>query len=115
MIGVKFNECDPFLLQLSFTDCQLNFSSFYQLKTPKTKFVNCNLQEADFTESILSNSIFDNCDLKRANFSRTNIEKSDFETSFNFEINPEENKIKGAKFSRSSIDGLLVKFGIIIK
>jgi uncharacterized protein YjbI with pentapeptide repeats len=38
MIGVKFNECDPFLLQFSFKDCQLIFSSFYKLKIPNSKF-----------------------------------------------------------------------------
>ena len=115
MIGVKFNECDPFLLQFSFKDCQLIFSSFYQLKIPNTKFVNCNLQEVDFTETVLTNSQFDNCDLKLAIFDRTNLEKSDFRTAFNFEINPEENKLKGGKFSISSIEGLLSKYKIIIE
>ena len=28
MIGVKFNECDSFLLQFSFKDCQLNLALF---------------------------------------------------------------------------------------
>lgn len=115
MIGVKFNECDPFLLQFGFKDCQLSFSSFYQLKITNTKFVNCNLQEVDFTETTLINSFFDNCDLKSAIFDRTNLEKSDFRTAFNFEINPEENKLKNAKFSRNTIEGLLFKFSVKIE
>ena len=32
MIGLKFNEVNLFLLQMSFKDCQLNFSSFYKIK-----------------------------------------------------------------------------------
>lgn len=114
MIGVKFNECDSFLLQFSFTECQLNYSSFYQLKTPKTRFKKCNLQEADFTESIFTESIFDNCDLKLAIFDRTNIEKSDFSTAFNFNINPEENSLKGAKFSKDNVVGLLSVYKVIV-
>ena len=115
MIGVKFNECDPFLLQFTFKDCQLNFSSFYQLKIPNTKFSNCNLQEVDFTETDLSNAILDNCDLKLAIFDRTNLKKSDFRTAFNFELNPEENSLKGAKFSKDNLVGLLSVYKIIVE
>lgn len=114
MIGVKFNECDPFLLQFSFKDCQLNFSSFYQLKIPNTKFVNCNLEEVDFTETILKSSIFDNCDLKRTIFEKTNLEKSDFRTAINFDLNPSENRLKEARFSRNTIEGLLTVYKIIV-
>ena len=59
-----------FLLQFSFTDCQLNFSSFYQLKIFNTNFINCNLQEVDFTESILKCAVFDQCHFKEAIFER---------------------------------------------
>ncbi|ARV05974.1 hypothetical protein BTO04_04335 [Polaribacter sp. SA4-10] len=115
MIGVKFNECDPFLLQFSFIECQLNFSSFYQLKIPNTKFNNCNLQEVDFTETILTNSVLDNCDLKLAIFDRTNLEKVDFRSAFNFSIYPDENQIKGAKFTKENSVGLLQKYNIVIE
>ena len=30
MIGVKFNECNDFLIALNFKSCQLNLSSFYR-------------------------------------------------------------------------------------
>ena len=115
MMGVKFNECDPFLLQMTFKDCQLNFSSFYQLKIQKTQFVNCNLQEADFTETNLTSSLFDNCDLKNTIFDRTNLEKGNFITSVNFSIDPEINKLKGAKFSKDNVMGLLQKYGILVE
>ena len=115
MMGVKFNECDAFLLQFSFKDCQLSFSSFYQLKIPNTKFSNCNLQEVDFTEAVLTNSIFDNCDFNGAIFGETNLEKSDFRTAFNFNISPEKNRLKGGKFSKENIIGLLSEYKINIE
>lgn len=115
IMGVKFNECDTFLLQFSFKDCQLNFSTFYQLKIPNTKFVNCNLEETDFTETTLNNSLFDNCSLKNTIFDRTFLEKVNFITSHNIEINPEENKLKGAKFSKENVVGLLLKYKLIIE
>ncbi|MGK0413736.1 MAG: hypothetical protein ACJA1B_001944, partial [Polaribacter sp.] len=80
-----------------------------------TKFKNCNLEEIDFTETNLTNGVFDNCNLKGAIFDQTNLEKSDFRTASNFNINPQQNRLKNAKFSRNTIDGLLVNHKIIIE
>ena len=115
MIGVKFNECDPFLLQLSFKDCQLNYTSFYKLKIQNTKFKNCNLEEADFTETILTSALFETCDLKNTTFDSTNLEKVDFRTAFNFEMNPQQNSLKGARFSKENVQGLLSVYKIIVE
>jgi uncharacterized protein YjbI with pentapeptide repeats len=93
----------------------LNFSSFYQLKILNTKFNNCNLEEVDFTEAQISNAVFENCDLKNAVFDQTNLENSDFRTAFNFIIQPNQNKLKNAKFNRDSIEGLLTEFKITIE
>ena len=85
------------------------------LKIKKNVFRNCNLKEVDFTESDLSNSLFENCDLSRAIFSNTILEKCDFRSSYNYSIDPEQNRIKKAKFSVSGISGLLDKYNIIIE
>tara|TARA_B100000809_G_C14966638_1_gene469356 strand:+ start:178 stop:522 length:345 start_codon:yes stop_codon:yes gene_type:complete len=114
-LGVKFNECETFLLQFSFKDCQLNFSSFYQLKITNTNFINCNLEAVDFTETTAINCVFENADLKGAIFEKANLEKSDFRTAFNFNINPAINSLKKSKFSRNTIDGLLSNHKIIIE
>ena len=58
MIGVKFHEANQFLLQFSFKECQLNFSSFYKLKIPNTSFISCNLEHVDFTETQASKNYF---------------------------------------------------------
>ncbi len=112
LVGLKFNECDPFLLALKFTNCQLNLASFYQLSIPNTHFINCNLQEVDFTETNLSKAVFDNCDLKNAIFDETGLENANFASAFNFEINPAKNQLKKALFSSSNIIGLLKSFDI---
>jgi uncharacterized protein YjbI with pentapeptide repeats len=72
------------------------------------------LQETDFTETDLSASLFDNCDLQRAIFHKTMLEKTDFCTSFHFSIDPENNRIKKARFSIIGVVGLLDKYGIEI-
>ena len=115
MIGVKYNECDSFLLQLKFISCQLDFSSFYQLKIPNTVFIDCNLEEVDFSEANLQQSEFDSCNLKNAIFEGTNLEKADFSTSVNITLKPNNNRLKGAKFSNENVIGLLREFQIVIK
>ncbi|WP_291125797.1 pentapeptide repeat-containing protein [Flavobacterium sp. UBA6031] len=115
LLGVQFEECNPFLLSFYFENCVLKLTVFNKLKLKRTRFKNCNMQETDFTETDLNGSVFDNCDLLRAIFHKTNLEKADFLTSFNYSIDPEQNRIKKARFSRMGIIGLLDKYGIEIE
>ena len=80
-----------------------------------TTFVDSKLLEVDFAECDLTSSVFDNCDLSRATFDSTIIEITDLRTSFNFSIDPENNRIKKALFSLSEIGGLLNKYDIEIE
>lgn len=114
MLGLRFDNCNEFGLSFRFTGCNLNDSSFYKTILKKTRFKDSTLHNADFTEADLSQSVFDKCDLKGAVFSNTNLDKCDFETAFNYSINPETNKIKKAKFSIPSVIGLLDKYDIKI-
>ncbi len=115
LVGLQFDQCNPFLLSFRFINCQLNLASFYQLKLKGTFFKNCILHEVDFTESNLSGSVFGNCDFIGAMFGNTNLEKTDFQTSVNFSIDAEMNRIQKAKFSTESIAGLLDKYNITIE
>lgn len=114
MIGVPFHTCDPFLLKLSFESSSIDVSSFYQLNLTSTVFTNCSLEETDFTEAILKGSEFTNCNLRAAVFDRTNLENVDLTTAVQFEIDPEKNRVKGAKFSKENAAGLLLKHKIIV-
>jgi len=115
LVGVQFDECNPFLFSVGFENCVLKLAVFYKTKLKKTRFKNCNLQETDFTEADMTESVFDNCDLQRAIFHKTILEKADFHTSFLYSIDPELNRIKKARFSRLGVVGLLDKYGIDIE
>jgi fluoroquinolone resistance protein len=114
LLGLHFKDCNDFVLSIKFENCSLKLSTFYKLKLKKTIFKNCNLQEVDFAETDLTSSIFDKCDLKNAIFSNTNLEKVDFYSSFNYSFDPEKNRIRKARFSRSEVIGLLDKYNIEI-
>jgi hypothetical protein len=60
-------------------------------------------------------AVFAECDLSRAVFQAGILEKTDFRSAFNYTIDPELNKLKKAKFSRSGLAGLLEKYNIDIE
>lgn len=115
LLGLHFDHCHKLLFSANFATCTLDHSSFYQLKMKGTTFENCSLRAVDLTEADLSSSIFLGCDLFDAKFENTNLEKSDFTSAFQYLIDPEQNSIKGAKFSVEGLAGLLAKYNIVIE
>ena len=115
LVGLHFQNCNPFLLEMHFDGCQLNLSSFYKLVLKKTRFKNCTMQEVDFAEADLTCASLAECDLAGAIFDRTILEKADFRTAFNYSIDPEKNRLKKARFSLEGVVGLLHKYGIDIE
>ena len=115
LMGLRFEDCNQFLFTVTFTNCLLNLSTFYKLKLKNTRFANCSMQEVDFTEADLTAAEFNNCNLLHAVFDNSILEKADLRTAINFSIDPERNKIKKAKFSMSSLSGLLHKYDLIIE
>jgi len=114
LMGLHFEDCHPFLFEVAFKNCMLDFSSFNLMKIRKINFENSSLVDVDFTSSDLSNAVFNNCNLSKALFNQSNLEKSDFSTSYNYSIDPEINNIHRAKFSIPSVLGLLDKHQIKI-
>ncbi|MHA8069636.1 pentapeptide repeat-containing protein [Aquirufa ecclesiirivi] len=112
--GLHFEYANPFLFEVHFDHCFLNLSSFYQRQMKKATFKQCSLHEVDFSNANLSEALFDDCDLLNAQFDQTNLEKADFRTAYHFEISPQINRMKKAKFSKSNLAGLLTSFGITI-
>jgi uncharacterized protein YjbI with pentapeptide repeats len=115
MLGLHFTNCNPFNLEINFNACQLDFSSFYQLKLANTRFINCSIKEADFVEADLTKADFSGSNLFGATFEQSNLTKADFRTAINFTINPEVNSMIGAKFSQNNAVGLLEKYNLSIE
>ena len=114
MLGLHFENCNNFGLAFSFNNCKLDHSSFYKLKLKQTTFANTQLHEVDFSECDLANATFDHCDLLNSTFARTILEKADLRTAYNYSIEPDNNRIKKARFSQKGLAGLLTKYDILI-
>lgn len=115
ILGVNFENCNPFGLAFSFESCNLGSASFFGRKIKGTRFRNTNLEDVDFTGCDISWAVFENCNFKGATFDNTNIEKADFRTASYYSIDPEKNKIKKAKFAMPWVLGLLNEYNIEIE
>ena len=112
LIGLRFDTCKLFLLQFTFENCILNYSSFYGLKIPNTQFGASSLIEVDFTEVDARRADFSSCNLTAAVFENSILEGADFRMAENFAINPESNYIQKAKFTKDDLLGLLWQYNL---
>ena len=104
-MGIQFTDANRFLLELNFTNCILDYSSFYQLKLNKTCFLKCSLRDVDFVETDLSNASFDKSDLYAATFERTNLSHADFRTAINYNLDPISQYHDGCKIFSFKLSG----------
>ena len=115
MLGMHIENLGLLSANLKFTDCLMDLISFTGLHLKGMSCTNCSLIAADFTESDLSGAGFLHCNLSRAVFYHTQLEGANFVTSQGVSLDPEQNKIRKARFSLESLPGLLQKYGIEIE
>ncbi|MCE5346038.1 MAG: pentapeptide repeat-containing protein [Bacteroidales bacterium] len=115
LLGVDFSDCVDLPFTVKFDNCVLDYSSFVKKKLIKTLFINTSIRNVDFTESDLTKSAFSNTDLTNTIFNKTILKEVDFLSATNYNIDPELNNIKKAKFSLYGIAGLLSKYDIKIE
>ncbi len=99
---------------LSFAECQLNFSNFRFLKLAGLKIARCQIKDSDFTEADLSGADFRGSDLENTRFFKTNLTGADFRQAVNYAIDVANNGVKKAHFSLPEAVALLRGLGIII-
>lgn len=114
LLGLHFDDCSDFLFAISCNGCNLELATFRNWKLKGTDFYKCQLRETDFTEADLEGATFIDCDLYRTIFYHTNLQKSDFSTASNYRLSPQDNRLKGAQFSRAGLEGLLAEHGLKI-
>lgn len=114
LLGLRFDYCNPMLLAIDFKNCNLSFSSFYQLSIPNTSFADCDLSDVDFEETNLVKASFTGANCANATFEKTNLEQADFVGARHFVIDPNKNNIKKATFSRCNLEGLVQQYRLKI-
>ena len=114
LLGLRFEECSDFLLSFKFDSCDLSFSSFFQLKLKKIQFYKCKLEQVEFSGADLTGAILTGSNLNNATFRNSILEGADFRQSHNLSIDPEQNRLRNAKFTLKDLPGLLSKYHLKI-
>ena len=114
LVGLRFDQCDTFLLEFRFEACILSFASFYGLSLKGTPFSQSKLDGVEFVNADLTSAVFDECDLQGSVFEQTCLEKADFRTANNLQLDPAANMMAGAKFSLEGLPGLLAQYNLVI-
>lgn len=115
LIGILFDSCKDYGLDVSFNNCIIDNASFYGTKIKGMRFTNCSVKSVDFTNADLNTAVFDDCDLLHAKFDNSVLEKVNFTSSYNYAIDIDANRIKKSKHSVQGVMGLLGKYDIIIE
>lgn len=114
LLGLKMENKGMLNSGLTFINCHMDFASARSSILRGTSFEGCSLRDADFSDCDLSGASFITCDLNRALFFHSNLEGVNFTTSLNISLDPDQNRLKKARFSLQSLPGLLQKYGIEI-
>ena len=114
LVGVNWTTVNNFS-DIQFESCILDYSVFQELNLTAIKAEKSSLKEVDFSGANLSKGSFVDSDFNGSNFNRANLEGSDFRRAINYLINPNESKIKKAKFSAPEVMNLLKSFEIKIE
>ncbi|MBN2530848.1 MAG: pentapeptide repeat-containing protein [Deltaproteobacteria bacterium] len=112
MQGLHFDRCNAFGFSAAFDGCQLSYSIFQKMKLQGVSMTRCQLHSVDFSSADLKKAMIQHCDLQDATFDQTNLENADLRYSQNYIINPDGNRLKGARFSLPEVVGLLHKYRI---
>jgi fluoroquinolone resistance protein len=110
MFTMPFDQCNPIGLKFECTRCAMDGCMFANLKMGGFRFNSCILYGVDFTNTYLSSAVFADCDLMDARFENTCLEKADFRTARDYQLDPEQNIMGGARFSKLNLAGLLRKY-----
>lgn len=99
---------------IKFYQCNISYSSFYELDLKEILIEECKAYDVDFREANLSNGSFMRTDFDGSLFMHTKLNSADFTDAINYSIHPIENDIRKGKFSLPDALALLNSFEIEI-
>lgn len=85
---------------LSFNQCLLSNTSFFQLHLKGLILTKCRAHDVDFRGGDFSGSNFSDTDFSRSLFSKTNLTNTNFSGAVHYDIDLFDNTLTGAQFSR---------------
>ena len=110
LLGADLTGLRKTFLSVTFEDCKLDYADFGGLPLAKTRFTRSSLIDAGFVGTDLSNAVFEACDVSGASFRNTNLSGADLRGADGCVLDPDANKVQGARLDLSGLPGLLTKY-----
>ena len=92
----------------------ISHCTFIGLNLNGVHIIDCIAADVDFREADLSRADFSGTDLSESIFSNTNLSEADLSQARNYQIDPGQNELKGARFSLPEAMSLLYSMDIIL-
>ena len=119
VIGVNWARAKWPLINLTcsiqFYECNISESSFFELELIEMIMQGCKAHNVDFRGTNLSRASFVSTNFQNSLFLETNLDGADFTEAYDYNIHPNKNNIKHAKFSFPEVLSLLNHFEIEIE
>lgn len=115
LMGLHFEDANPFGLSIHFEHCQLHHASFYQMNLQNCAFHFCNLESVEFTQIKAQGVSFEGSHLQDAHFEKSDIREANFTGVSAFCLDPDWNEIKGIKIPYDQLSSLVAKYGLNIQ
>ena len=116
IVGVNWTKADwgrmKFSKPPSFLRCDISHSTFIGLALGGLELKESKAINVDFRDTNLEKANFEGTDFAESLFGKTNLRKADLSEAINYYIVPEENDLKGAKFSLPEAMSLLYNLDI---
>jgi uncharacterized protein YjbI with pentapeptide repeats len=104
---LDFASCNTLGLEVRLEKCVADRANFEGMDAKGVAWIGGRACGADFTGANLEGVAFNEVDLTGAMFERTRLEGADFRTATGWRIRPSENRVRGAKFRRDDLEGLV--------
>ena len=107
LVGFDFASCNALGFRVHMEDCIADAVNGEATDFRNVTWKGGRAHGADFTGANLEGLAFDGVDLTGALFGQTKLAGADFRTATGWRIRPDENRIRGAKFRRDDLSGLV--------
>ncbi|MBI5670994.1 MAG: pentapeptide repeat-containing protein [Chloroflexi bacterium] len=102
------------LNSVHFTNCGLNYSTFFGITLRKMTLTCCVAKDVDFGESDLTGANCAGTDFTDSRFFHTNLTEADFTGATNYRISASVNTLKKTRFSLPEAMSLLYSLDIVL-